>query len=392
MSIFEKLLRKGESPKDQAVRKRLGTLGASTGVGVNVLLALMKVLLGTATGSVAITADAANNLSDAGGSVMSLVSMRLAQKPVDREHPYGHGRIEYIGALGVGMLILLMGFELLKSGITSIIHPTTPTFGWLPFGILVISILMKFLLFLFYKGLGTMIDASSLLAAAKDSLSDVLATSAVAISMIVSQMTPFPVDGIMGVVVALLVLKAGFDVVHDQLDTLLGAKTNPELGKQIVDLLTSYDLILGTHDLMIHDYGPGRCIASVHAEVPADGSIVEIHEVIDQAEQDIARQLNIPICIHMDPVVTGDPTLDAAKRHLNALLNQQVPGMHVHDLRMVPGEKTINLVFDVAVPGDYRDTAALTRLLSDSARELDDRYHCVVHYDIDIYGSDRAPA
>ncbi len=385
MSIFEKLLRRGESPKDQAVRKRLGTVGAAIGVGVNVLLSAMKLLIGSMTGSVAITADAVNNLSDAGGSVMSLISMRMAQKPVDKEHPFGHGRIEYIGALAVGMLILMMGFELLKSGVTSIIHPETPAFGWLPFFILMVSIALKLFLYWFYNGLGRMIDASSLLAAAKDSFSDMLATAAVAIAMVVSQFTALPVDGVMGVIVSLLVFKAGFDVVREMIDTLIGGKTNPELGREIIGMLMKYEDILGTHDLLIHDYGPGRCIASVHAEVPADGDILHLHEVIDLAEREIGDKLGIAICIHMDPIVTGDAATDEACARLSEALREQGKGLLLHDLRMVPGENRTNLVFDVAVPAGYPDTARLTDVLCRAARDIDPRYECVIHYDIDYY-------
>lgn len=385
MSIFEKLLRKGETAKDQSARKRLGTLGAGTGVGVNVLLSAMKLIIGTSTGSVAITADAVNNLSDAGGSIMSLVSMRMAQKPVDKEHPFGHGRIEYLGALGVGVLILMMGFELLKSGVESIIHPATPAFGWLPFFILMVSIALKLFLYWFYNGVGTLIDASSLLAASKDSFSDMLATAAVAIAMVVSQFTTFPVDGVMGVIVSLLVFKAGFDVVREMIDTLIGSKTNPELGREIISLMMGYEDILGTHDLLIHDYGPGRCIASVHAEVPADGNILHLHEIIDLAEREIADKLNISICIHMDPIVTGDEATDEAHARLSEALRKIDPALMLHDLRMVPGENRTNLVFDVAVPAGYPETEMLTERLCAAAKEIDPRYACVIHYDIDYY-------
>lgn len=247
----------------------------------NILLSLTKVIIGTLTGSLAVTADAVNNLSDAAGSIVSLISVRVAQKPIDREHPFGHGRIEYLGALGVGALILVMGLELLKSGVSGIITPQAMHFAWVPFLILLFSIAVKGALFFFYRDVGRLIDADSLKAASRDSLSDVLATSAVALSMVIGQFTAFPVDGVMSIIVALLVLKTGFDVVRDQMDTLMGAKTNPELGRQIIAMLNQYDEILGTHDLMIHDYGPGRCVASIHAEVPADANLVAIHEVID---------------------------------------------------------------------------------------------------------------
>ena len=258
-------------------------------------------------------------------------------------------------------------------------------FAWVPFLILLFSIAVKGALFFFYRDAGRLIDADSLKAASRDSLSDVLATSAVALSMVIGQFTAFPVDGVMSIIVALLVLKTGFDVVRDQMDTLMGAKTNPELGRQIIAMLNQYDEILGTHDLMIHDYGPGRCVASIHAEVPANANLVAIHEVIDRAESDISRALHIPICIHIDPIVVGDPIFDSITAHFNHILSQQYPGTHIHDLRMVPGENVVNLVFDVAVPPECKDTAPLTEQLSRAAKALDPRYRCVIHYDLDFY-------
>lgn len=385
MRLAQRLIRPGENPSDQPVRKRLGTFASAVGIGTNILLSLMKVIIGTLTGSLAVTADAVNNLSDAAGSIMSLISVRIAQKPLDREHPFGHGRIEYLGALGVGALILVMGLELLKSGVSGIITPQVMRFAWVPFLILLFSIAVKGALFFFYRDVGRLIDADSLKAASRDSLSDVLATSAVALSMVIGQFTAFPVDGVMSIIVALLVLKTGFDVVRDQVDTLMGAKTNPELGRQIIAMLNQYNEILGTHDLMIHDYGPGRCVASIHAEVSADANLVPIHEVIDRAESDISRALHIPICIHIDPIVVGDPIFDSITAHFNRILSQQYPGTHIHDLRMVPGENVVNLVFDVAVPPECKDTAPLTEQLSRAAKALDPRYRCVIHYDLDFY-------
>lgn len=383
--MVKHLLRPGEMPTDQPVRKRLGTFGSSVGVGVNALLAAGKLLIGTLTGSVAVTADAINNLSDAAGSVVSLVSMRLAQKPVDREHPFGHGRMEYLGALAVGLLILMMGVETFKSGIGSILAPSPVAFGWLSCAMLLLSILAKCGLFFFYRAVGRLIDFPSLLAAAKDSLSDVLATSAVLISMIIGAAFSIPIDGWMGVAVSLLVLKAGFEVVRDTVDSLMGGRTNPELGKEIISRLTSYEHILGTHDLLIHDYGPGRCFASIHAEVPADGDILVLHEVIDRAEHEIGEALNIPLCIHMDPIVSGDEKTDAAHDALSAALAALDGEFMLHDLRMVPGEEQTNLIFDVVIPPGYRDTARLTEVLSRAAKQIDPRYVCVIHYDIDYY-------
>lgn len=383
--LVRKLLRSGESPKDQAVRKRLGTLGSAVGVGVNMLLTAVKLLVGSLTGSVAVMSDAVNNLSDAAGSVVSLVSMRMASKPVDRDHPFGHGRAEYIGALAVGVMIIVMGVEMLRTGVNSILNPKPLSLSIATFVLLVLSIFIKGGLYLFYNGVGRLIDFSSLIAAAKDSLSDMLATSAVAVSTVAAMIWDFPIDGIMGALVALLVFKAGFDVVREMLDNLLGGRPDPELGREIIRRMMTYEDILGTHDLLIHDYGPGRCFASIHAEVPADGDILKLHEIIDRAEHEIGEALNVPLCIHMDPIVTGDEKTDAAIGHLSAALEKMAGGFLLHDLRMVPGENRTNLVFDVAVPAGFTDTASITRQLSQAARELDERYVCVIHYDIDYY-------
>ena len=383
--LAKRLLKPGESPKDQAVRKRLGTLGSGVGVGVNALLVAIKLFVGSVTGSVAVVADAVNNLSDAAGSVVSLVSMRMAQKPVDREHPFGHGRAEYLGALAVGVLILVMGVEMMKTGVMSIMNPKPLALNIITFVLLVLSVLIKGGLYVFYNSVGRLIDFSSLIAAAKDSLSDMLATAAVAVSTVVAMIWDIPIDGVMGALVALLVLKAGFDVVREMLDNLLGGRPDPELGREIIRRLRTYENILGTHDLLIHDYGPGRCFASIHAEVPADGDILQLHEVIDRAEHEIGEALGVPLCIHMDPIVSGDEKTDAASEHLHAALKKLDPELMLHDLRMVPGENRTNLVFDVVIPAGFKDTGRVTEAMNAAARELDSRYVCVVHFDIDYY-------
>ncbi|MCH5287854.1 MAG: cation transporter [Christensenellaceae bacterium] len=384
LTLIKRLLKPGESPEQPAVRRRLGTLGSGVGIAVNVLLSALKLLVGTLSGSLAVTADAANNLSDAAGSIVSLVTIRMAQKPVDREHPFGHGRLEYLGALGVGVLILLMGLELLMSGVRGIFQPSAQSFSWALFAILIVSILLKLLLYRFYDALGRFINASALRAAAKDSLSDVLATSAVTASMLIVRFAGWPVDGWMGTLVALLVLKAGWEVCRDTFDRLLGGKPNHELGRQLLAMLEERDGILGTHDLILHDYGPGRCFASVHAEVPADANLIELHEVIDEAERDIGEKLGIPVCIHMDPVITGDEQADQAAAYLTACL-MRCGDFQLHDLRRVPYADHTDLIFDVSIPADFRDTAGLQQRLEDAARELDPRCRCRIHFDIDYY-------
>lgn len=370
-------------------RVKAGAAGAGVGIAVNLLLASGKFAIGLLSGSVAITADATNNFGDALSSVMSFVTIRMAGKHADREHPFGHGRMKYIGALCVGILILLMSVELLKSAVGNILHPSLPDFSLLSLVLMVLAIAAKFLLFRFYSTVGRAIDSSPLLAAAKDSLGDMTATSAVLLSMLLAHFFSLSTDGWMGLVVACLVFKAGFDVCKDTLDSLLGGNTNPALGTQIVQILEKYDDVLGTHDLMIHDYGPGRCVASIHAEVPADGDIVVLHEMIDRAEQEIGQTLHIPICIHMDPVVTGDPQTDTMRDTLSAYLQEHFSGITLHDLRRVPGQERVNIVFDVAVPADFAQHDLLHAELEAQARKVDPHAHCVIQFDVDLYHQNR---
>lgn len=383
--LVHRFIHDADDTENQRVRGAYGTLGSCVGIAVNVLLSLMKLLVGLLTGSVAVMADAANNLSDAGGSIVSLISVRMAQKPVDREHPYGHGRMEYIGALGVAVLILLMGVELLKSGVTSILHAETVNFGWVPLTIMLVSIAMKGWLYAFYTALGRKIDSATLLAAAKDSINDVLATSAVVLSMLAGHFFGWPLDGWMGVAVGLVVLKGGVDVCRETIDSLLGGNSNKELGQKVIKLLMRYDQILGIHDLMIHDYGPGRCVASVHAEVPADGNLLELHEMIDQAERQIGEELHLPICIHMDPVVSGDADTAQAEQAMKDYLQSLDPELKLHDFRRVPGAQQTNLIFDVVIPAGYPDEEKLRGELAAYARTLDARNRCVIHFDLDYY-------
>lgn len=372
-------------PRDQQVRMRAGTVGSAVGIVVNLLLTAGKAFAGVLMGSVAVTADAVNNLSDAAGSVMALVTMRLAQKPIDNDHPYGHGRMEYLGALGVGVIILVMAAELLHSSVAGILSPEPVQFSWWMLGILALSIAAKAWLWRFYSRLGRQIDSSALLATAKDAMSDAISTTAVLLCMIAARFTTLPLDGIMGLVVAVLVGKTGLDVCRDTVDNLLGGKPDPELGREIIALIEKREGILGTHDLMVHDYGPGRCVASIHAEVSAEMPIVEAHELVDLAEQEVGLALNIPLCIHMDPVVTGDDETNRAKAAMVECLHRLNSAYMLHDFRRVPGEKKINLIFDVVVPAELHDRSAVTAALQQCAEALDPRCSCVIHYDIDYY-------
>lgn len=365
------------------VRAAYGTLASITGIIVNVLLAAGKFLIGLISGSLAITADAANNLSDAAGSVMTLISVRLANKPVDPEHPFGHGRMEYIGSLAVGALIVAMGFSLLRDGLSAILHPEALMVSWVVLVVLALSILGKLWLYFFYRKTGSAIQNGTLLAAAKDSLGDVLSTGAVLLSVVLNAAFGWKLDGWIGLVVAVIVLKAGVEVCRDTVDSLLGGKPDPEKIQQIRELLLAREGILGLHDLVLHDYGPGRCVASVHAEVSAEGNILDIHEMIDDAEREIGEIMHMPICIHMDPIVTTDETTNRVRQQLADFLGAMDASLSMHDFRMVPGEGHTNLIFDCVLPAGYKEKDVLLKALTAYARSLDDRYRLVVQFDTD---------
>ena len=381
--LIRRFVPHAENRQDPAVRTAYGTLGATVGILVNALLAAAKFLMGILSGSLAVTADAVNNLSDAGGSVVALVTTRMAQKPVDQDHPFGHGRMEYLGSLAVGVIIVLMAVGLLRDGITAILEPQRLDVTIVVGVVLILSVLLKGWLYLFYRKVGRLTDNGTLLAASKDSLSDCIATSAVVISMVLQEIFGWLIDGWIGVIVALIVLKAGYEVCRDTVDSLLGGKPDPEKIRRIKELMLSYDGILGVHDLVLHDYGPGRCIASAHAEVGVDGNILEIHEMIDAAERHIAREMNMPICIHMDPIVTGDAETNELKAKLEDFLTRTDPSLSLHDFRIVPGQETTNVIFDCVVPAGYRGKEQLHQTLSAYLATLDRRYRLVVVFDTD---------
>lgn len=381
--LVRHFVRNGENTSDPDVRAAYGTLASVTGVLVNLLLAGGKFLMGLLSGSLAIMADAANNLSDAAGSVVTFLTVRLARKPVDADHPFGHGRMEYVGSLAVGALIVVMGVGLLRDGIVAIFHPEAPTVSPVVIAVLVLSILAKLWLFAFYRKLGSRTGNGTLLAASKDSLGDVLSTSAVLLSVLCNLAFHWCIDGWVGVLVSLIVLKAGYEVCKDTLDSLLGGRPDPEKIQQLRTLLLSREGILGIHDLVLHDYGPGRCFASVHAEVSADGSILAIHEIIDDAEREIGAKMHMPICIHMDPIITDDETSNRIRDELQAFLKDMDPALSLHDFRMVPGEGHTNLIFDCVLPAGYKEKQALQTALTAFTHSLDPRYNLVVTFDTD---------
>lgn len=382
--LIHLFVKNAENVTNRTVRASYGTLGSVTGIIVNILLSALKFIVGTLSGSLAVTADAVNNLSDAAGSLMSLITVRLAVKPNDKSHPFGHGRLEYIGALAVGVLIVVAGIQLLSDGIRTIFHPEAMTVSILMLIVLTVSIGAKLWLFVYYRHIARLIDSKTLAAASKDSLSDVGATGTVVISMLLQLLFGWQIDGFIGILVALFVFKAGFDVCRDTIDSLLGGKPDPHVIRDIRRIMLQHKEILGLHDLIVHDYGPGRCIASVHAEVNAADDIVAIHEVIDQAERELKDELNMEVCIHMDPTVTNDPRINEVRREMLAYLRGLDPRLSLHDFRMVPGERQINLVFDCLLPDDLTDEDQLLDKMRSFAKQLDSRYELVVQFDTDF--------
>ncbi len=383
--LIRRFIRNPENTGDQQVRQAYGTLGSVTGMALNAFLSLLKILLGFLTGSVAITADGINNLSDAGGSLIALIAVRMAQKPLDEDHPFGHGRIEYLGALCVGILIAVFGVELMISSVESIFSPQPTAFSLITLLLLLLSAGIKFWMSRFFKALGSKTDNPTLLATGKDSLSDAAATLAVFLSALFALLFDWPIDGYVGALVSLLVLRAALEVLKDTVGRLLGGKPDRETGNRLVEMLLKYPGVLGVHDLVLHDYGPGRAMASVHAEIAADSDLVAIHEVIDNAEREISARLQIPVCIHMDPILTGDEKTERAQQQMAEYLASLTPPLRLHDFRRVPGEKHINLVFDVLLPPEIRDTRALQDGIAAHARTLDPRYRCVIQFDRDYF-------
>ena len=368
-----------EQVEDGAVRRAWGALCGFVGIGLNILLFAGKLAAGTLSGSIAITADAFNNLSDAGSSVVTLLGFRLAGKKPDAGHPFGHGRLEYVSGLIVAGLILLMGAELAKSSVDKILHPEAVTFSWLAAGILLASIGVKLYMYLYNRAVGKKIKSAAMSATAADSLSDTAATSAVLLAMVIGKLTDVQLDGWVGLVVALFILWSAVQAARDTISPLLGQAPDPLLVKEIESLVMAHDTVVGIHDLVVHDYGPGRCIISLHAEVPADGQVLELHDVIDNIEEELAQKLHCEAVIHMDPVVVGDPTVTALHQQVAALVKTIDPRITIHDFRMVPGQTHTNLIFDAVIPFDERLTRQqVADRIRQMVSEMEGDYRAVV--------------
>lgn len=368
-------------------RAQIGLRATATGLVINALLAVTKITAGTLSGSVSILADGVNNLSDTASVIISMVSLRIARKPGDIDHPFGHGRMEYLGTLAISIIILYVGIDLVKSSIQAIRFPNAPDFSWLIVGITALGIPAKAFLWRFYRHHGKRYGIQPLLASSQDSFNDVLVTSSVVLGSLVSRFFGINLDGWLGVLVSAFILFSGINLIKGTATDLMGGKPDAELGSKVLAILRKYPEIIDVHDFVLHDYGPGRSMASIHAEVSASETLLEMHEVIDQAEQEILRELDLIISIHLDPVIPLDAPGQGKKALITQFLKDMEPPLTMHDFRMVPGKRVIKLIFDVSVPLDYKKEQEdrLVKSISNYMRKIDERHQCVIKIDRDYF-------
>ena len=364
------------------VRLKYGVLCGAVGILFNILLFTGKLIAGTLTGSIGITADAFNNLSDAGSSTITLVGFRLSGTKADKEHPFGHGRFEYIAGLIVSMAILLMGFELGKTSIDKIIHPEAVTFSYLAVGVLIVSILTKLYMFFYNRSIGKKIDSAAMRATALDSFSDVTATSVVLLSMLIGKWTGWKIDGYAGLLVAMFIGYTGIRAAQETVSPLLGQSPTQEFVEKIEHIVMEQDGVIGVHDLVVHDYGPGRRMISLHAEVPADGNLILLHDAVDNLEKLLRKECGCEAVIHMDPVEMNNVETNRLRTETRAILEQIDERLTLHDFRVVAGPTHTNLVFDVVVPFGFSMTdEAVRSAISERIHTLEGNCYAVIDID-----------
>lgn len=365
------------------VRERCGKLSGLIGIGLNLLLCAGKFIAGAVTGSISVMADAFNNLTDAGSSLITLIGFRLAGQRPDDEHPFGHGRMEYLAGLIISMLILLVGFELGKSSIEKIIHPEQVAFSILSVVILIVSICVKLWMFFFNRSLSKKIQSTALAATASDSLADAIATSVVLVGLLAGHFFHIHIDGWLGVAVAIFIFRAGICAVKDTIDPLLGQPPEPALVKAVQDTVLSHSEIVGLHDLIIHDYGPGRRMLSLHAEIPADADIMAAHDVIDHIERELREKYAVEAVIHMDPIVVGDEATDRMRELVTQRAREVIdPAVTIHDFRMTCGPLHTNLIFDMVLPHSCQiSNDQAKQRIHDAMKQEDPTYYAVADID-----------
>jgi cation diffusion facilitator family transporter len=365
-----------------AVRESYGQVASITGIATNFFLFLIKVSAGLLFNSISIIADAVNNLSDSGSSLIALLGFKLSGKPADSEHPFGHARMEYISGLIVSFVVLFLGIELIKTSADKIMNPETVQFSFIAVAVLVVSILVKLWQGMFYKKMGKTINSLTLAATSVDSRNDVIATSAVLVALILTRLTGFNLDGYMGVVVAVIIILSGVRLVKDTISPLLGVAPEKELVNEIYRKIMSYEGIIGLHDLTVHNYGVNRCFASVHCEVPSEQDIMLSHDIIDNIERDFSNDMGINMVIHLDPVVTSDERTNELKVKVGFILANISNDISMHDFRVVWGISHSNLIFDIVVPfGSPLDDDELVKIISEEIKRLDKTYNAVITVD-----------
>lgn len=381
--LVNKFIKDSANIESTEVRTRYGMLASVVGIFCNVLLFSVKLAIGLILSSLAVTADAFNNLSDAASSIISFVGVKMAGKPADAEHPFGHGRIEYIAALIVSFLVIEVGFTFFKSSISKIMHPEEITFDPVPFIILILSILVKLWMAFFNNKLGKRIDSKVMLATAADSLGDVITTSATVISIVICHFTSINVDAIAGLIVSGIVIWSGVSIAKDTLEPLIGQRVPSELYQKITDMVESYEGIVGAHDLIVHNYGPNRSMATIHAEVPNDVSIEASHEIIDRIERDAKKELNILLVIHMDPVEMRDEEVLELRDKTSHIVHALDPELHFHDFRVLKENEQKNLIFDLVIPDSYteKDANRVMHQLIALLHEMEKNVDCIITLD-----------
>lgn len=383
ISLLAKLLIKDyKNVTDAKVREAYGVLCGGMGIALNILLFLGKFLAGTISGSIAITADAFNNLSDAGSSFITLIGFKLGSQKPDPEHPFGHGRMEYLSGLAVAVLIIVMALELFKSSFDKILHPEVLECSAVIVLILLASIAVKIYMAIYNHNVGKKIHSAAMGATAKDSMSDTIATTVVLISTIVGAIWGIPIDGYCGVLLSILIFMAGIGAIKDTVGPLLGTAPDKEFVERIDEIVMAHDIVKGMHDLVVHDYGPGRVMISLHAEVPHTEDILVIHDEIDNIEEELGDKLNCEAVIHMDPIIMDDEKVNEVKEYVRNIVCQVGEELNFHDFRMVSGNSHTNLIFDVVVPFKYRmSDEVIKKAIQEAIWVNYPRYNAVIHID-----------
>jgi len=371
-----------ENTSDNAVRGRYAAFAGVIGVVSNIFLFIIKLIVGMIFNSIAVTADAVNNLTDAGSSIIVLVGFKISRKPADEQHPYGHARVEYITGFLVSVVILLLGFELIKASFYKVLNPDPINFSYLTIIVLIISILVKLWQGLINKNLGRRINSTALVATGQDSMNDVISTSSVLVATIFAKLTSIQIDGYMGVAVALFIVYSGIKLIVETLNPLLGIAPDQQLVSDIEGEILSYDGVLGLHDLVVHSYGPDKYFASVHVEVDANRDLLESHDLIDDIEKDITNKFSVNTVIHMDPIVTDDEKINDLRRKVDLIVRSIDAKLSMHDFRAVLGKTHSNLIFDVLLPPSYNSSETeLRKNIDEEIKKIDSNFHSVITLD-----------